>query len=137
MVHHSQVGYASHCLGAILTSQRVVITNGALAMLQSIPVAEPAAAVPHIITSLLWVGPALLMSHASGRVEHVTLNGKRTHVASLARVGSYVLAGATADSLIMLHSRGPVWLMTSRKVLLGSLIMQVRQRAPLACGPCM
>jgi hypothetical protein len=80
--------------------------------------------VPHIITSLLWVGPALLMSHASGRVEHVMLNGKRTHVASLVRVGSYVLAGATADSLILLHSRGPAWLVTCRKVLVGSLLMQ-------------
>ena len=124
MVHRTQVGYASHCMGAILTSQRVVVTNGALAMLQSVAVAEPAAAVPHTITSLLWVGPALLMSHASGRVEHVLLNGKRRHVCSLARVGSYVLAAATADSLILLHNRGPAWLITSRKVLVASLIMQ-------------
>ena len=52
------------------------------------------------------------------------LSGKRRHVCSLARVGSYVLAGATADSLILLHNRGPAWLITSRKVLVASLIMQ-------------
>lgn len=124
MVPPDQVGYASHCLGAILTSQRVIMTDGQLRLLQSIATAERDATSPHAITSMLWVGPALLMTHAAGRVELALLNGKRVPVCSLARVGSYVLAGATADSLILLHRRGEQWLISTRKVLVGALLMQ-------------
>lgn len=124
MVPRQQVGYASHCLGAILTSQRVIITDGQLRILQSIATAERDSSAPHVITSMLWVGPALLMSHAAGRVELALLSGKRVPVCSLARLGSYVLAGATADSLILLQRRGDQWLVSTRKVLVGALLMQ-------------
>ena len=118
------VGYPSHCLGAILSTQRVMIVSGSLMMLQSVAVAEPLLGTVHAINSMLWVGPALLLSHASGRVEQLTFNGKRTHVCSLAQNGPAVLAGALGDRLLFVQRRGTEWVMTVRRIGIASLVMQ-------------
>jgi hypothetical protein len=124
MVPAEQVGFPSHCLGAILTTHRVIVTDGKLSALQSVPIAEPGLAVTHTITSLLWVGPALLMSHASGRIELLLLNGKRVLACSVARLGTFVLAGATPDRIYILQKRDGFWRMAARKVYVASLVMQ-------------
>jgi hypothetical protein len=124
MVPTEQVGYPSHCLGAILTSHRVIVTDGKLSAMQSVPIAEPGLAVTHAVTSLLWVGPALLLSHASGRIELLLQNGKRVLAASVARLGTYVLAGAALDRIYILQKRDGFWRMASRKVYIAALVMQ-------------
>lgn len=124
MVPAEQVGYPSHCLGAILTTRRVLVTDGHLTAFQTVPVSEPDLAATHAVTSLLWAGPALLLSLASGRVEQLLLNGKVVHVAGLARGASYVLAGALPDRLLLLSNRGGHWRMVSRKVFVASLVAQ-------------
>ena len=124
MVPPEQVGFPSHCLGAVLTTHRVVVVDGKLSALQSVPVAEPRLGVTHTITSALWVGPALLLSHASGRIEQLLLNGKRVLVAAVARLGTFVLAGAAPDRLYLLHRRDAGWAFASRKVYVAALVMQ-------------
>jgi hypothetical protein len=124
MVPAEQVGFPSHCLGAILTTHRILVTDGHLSAIQAVPMTEPDIAVTHTVTSLLWVGPALLLSLASGRVEQLLMNGKCVHVCSVARHGTYVLAGATPDRVLLLSQRKGRWCMVSRKVYAASLVMQ-------------
>lgn len=124
LVLQQHIGYPSHCLGAVLTSHRVLITDGKLSALQAVPVAEPELSALHSITSLLWAGPALLLCHAAGRVELLLLSGRRVHVASLARLGSYAIVSAVGDRLTFAHRRGERVLIAARRAALGQLVMQ-------------
>lgn len=125
MVAAEAVGYPSHCLGAILTTRRVLLTDGNLTAFQTVAVSEPDLAAPHNVTSLLWAGPALLLSLASGRVEQLLMTGTCVHVCALARHGTYVLAGATPDRLLLLCHRSGRWRMVARKVYVASCVAQV------------
>jgi hypothetical protein len=125
MVLPEQTGYPSHCLGALLTTHRVLVTDGNLTAFQSVPLTDPGLAVTHNLVSLLWAGPALLLSLASGRVVQLLMNGKMAHVASVARHGPAVLAAAAPDRLVLVTRRGGRWAPVSRKVYVAALVVQV------------
>ena len=60
MVLPEQTGYPTHCLGALLTTHRALVTDGHLTAFCSVPLLEADLAATHAVTSMLWAGPALL-----------------------------------------------------------------------------
>eukprot|EP00200_Dunaliella_tertiolecta_P010186 CAMPEP_0202370436 /NCGR_PEP_ID=MMETSP1127-20130417/2048_1 /ASSEMBLY_ACC=CAM_ASM_000462 /TAXON_ID=3047 /ORGANISM="Dunaliella tertiolecta, Strain CCMP1320" /LENGTH=2277 /DNA_ID=CAMNT_0048966385 /DNA_START=70 /DNA_END=6903 /DNA_ORIENTATION=+ len=93
-------------MGAVLTNQRVLLITSLLRLHAAVDLASSSrSAVTQPVTSMLWAGPALLVMTADGRVMQVTWWGSThpvCHVTPSAG-GALVLAGATADALMLLR----------------------------------
>ena len=127
MVLPEQTGYPTHCLGALLTTHRALVTDGHLTAFCSVPLLEADLAATHAVTSMLWAGPALLLSLASGRVVQLLLSGKLAHVCAVGRRAGgdgVALAAATPDRLVLLARRNERWAIVTRKVYVASLVAQ-------------
>eukprot|EP00879_Flechtneria_rotunda_P017296 GHRR01018118.1.p1 GENE.GHRR01018118.1~~GHRR01018118.1.p1 ORF type:complete len:1217 (+),score=567.02 GHRR01018118.1:272-3922(+) len=92
-----------HCAAAILTTQRLMLVSGDLTILAATDASGGSVGLTHTITSYLWVGPALLYMTAAGQVLQLTWTGQTQHMASVAAQPAVLLAGALADSLLLLR----------------------------------
>lgn len=88
---------------AVLTTRRLLLASGRLRVIASVDAAAGSLGVSHAITSCLWAGPALLFMTAAGQVMQLTWTGGVRHVCSVAAHPPAVLAGALADSLLLLR----------------------------------
>jgi hypothetical protein len=91
------------CAGAILTSHRLLLVTGDLGVVASVDARKGSAGAVHPITSLLWVGPALLYMTAGGQVMQLTWTGDTQQVASVANTPTALLLGALPDQLLLLR----------------------------------
>ncbi|KAF6258699.1 hypothetical protein COO60DRAFT_1088483 [Scenedesmus sp. NREL 46B-D3] len=92
-----------HCAAAILTTQRLLLVAGDLALLAAVDASCGSVGLGSAITSILWVGPALLYMTAGGQVMQLTWTGQVQHMASVASSPPPLLAAALTDSLLLLR----------------------------------
>eukprot|EP00775_Hariotina_reticulata_P010067 gene10067-10222_t len=91
------------CAAAILTTQRLMLVSGDLTLLAAVPASCGSVGLSNAITSFLWVGPALLYMTAAGQVMQLMWTGQSQHMASVASQPPALLAGALADSLLLVR----------------------------------
>lgn len=116
----------NHCAAAVLTTQRLALLSGDLTLIASVSTGEHSLGLTHPITSFIWAGPSLLYMTAAGQVMQMTWTGTINHICSVASYPMPLLAGATADSLLLLRPTAPggEWEVTSRPVNLLQPLLQ-------------
>ncbi|EFJ50185.1 hypothetical protein VOLCADRAFT_89057 [Volvox carteri f. nagariensis] len=98
-------GGAVDAVAAVLTTQRLLLVTAALRVVCSVSLAAHGSAVlMEPLTSVVWAGPMLLATTASGQVLQLTWTGALLPVATLSPTGHIALMGVTADSLLVLRT---------------------------------
>lgn len=88
----------------LLTTHRVALLSQHLKVLAEVDVSAASLGVSPAVSSMLWVGPALLFMRVSGQVMQLTWTGAEVQVASVSPYPFGVLAAASADRLVLLRA---------------------------------
>ncbi|KXZ50212.1 hypothetical protein GPECTOR_17g849 [Gonium pectorale] len=92
-------------VAAVLTSSRLLLVTAGLRVVCAASLAtHGSAAVPEPLTSVMWAGPMLLASTATGQLMQLTWTGSLLPVATVSPTGHGALVGVTADSLLLLRT---------------------------------